>query len=104
MMSQKNIDDNVDAFDPCRLSTFQHTMLYVLFGKELTGMELYRRMDRELSGSFSTTRLYSNLETLEEMGMVEPCGSESGMTPYRVSPSGERWLRARRAWEFEWSR
>lgn len=88
------------GFDPCRLTGFQHVMLYLLFEEPLCGTDLYERLDAELDETFHRNRMYTNLDALREEGLVAAAETPGRTKRYRLTDRGEAWLRARRRWEF----
>ncbi|WP_049899379.1 PadR family transcriptional regulator [Halococcus agarilyticus] len=82
------------------LTAFQRDLLYVIAGMdEPKGLGVSEELQRAYDGDINHGRLYPNLDTLVENGLVEK-GAQSDVTNfYTVTERGEAAIAARHAWE-----
>ncbi len=85
------------------LTGFQRDLLYVIAGKEEPhGLAI----KEELEGYYETEvhhgRLYPNLDTLVEKGLVEKGERDRRTNFYRLTGRGHREIEARREWEAQY--
>lgn len=85
------------------LTAFQRDLLHVVAEREgACGAELGRAVS-EYRGrrAAASGRLYPNLDTLVDAGLVTKAERDGRENAYRVTAQGERALEERRAWEDE---
>lgn len=90
------------------LTGFQRDLLYVIAGFDRpSGQRVARELEDHLGEEITHGRLYPNLDSLVEVGLVEK-GSHSRRTNYyTLTEAGAAALRERREWEddqFEFKR
>lgn len=88
-------------FDPCRITSFQHVLLYLLDDNEFLGVELFDLANAELNEAVRQPRFYQNLSKLVEKGLVSKQPRDGRGNSYRLSEEGRNWLRQRREWEHQ---
>lgn len=88
------------GFDPCRVTAFQHVVLYLLHAEPVSGIELSNALDEELAAEVSDSRIYHNLAELVEEGLVYRSPADGRENRYGLTEAGEEWLRERREWEY----
>ena len=84
------------------LTGFQRDLLYVTAGlDEPHGLAIKDKLDEYYGSPVEHGRLYPNLDTLVEKGLVEKGKKDRRTNVYSVTKRGYRELRARRDWERE---
>lgn len=84
------------------LTGFQRDLLYVVAGSErASGRTIADELERIKDQAITHGRLYPNLDTLVEVGLVEKGEINRRTNSYALSDDGEESLRARREWENE---
>ena len=85
------------------LTSFQRDLLYVITSLEDEqpphGLLIKEELEQDYSGDINHGRLYPNLESLIEMGLVEKGEIDKRTNSYTISERGRRELQARRDWE-----
>ena len=84
------------------LTGFQRDILYVLAGADgQKGLAVKDRLDEYYSTNINHGRLYPNLDTLVEKGLIEKGEIDDRTNSYALTNRGTRELEARREWEEE---
>jgi len=84
------------------LTGFQRDLLYVIAGFEQpSGQQVARELEASQGEEITHGRLYPNLDTLVELGLVEKGQLSRRTNYYALSDDGAATLRARREWENE---
>jgi DNA-binding PadR family transcriptional regulator len=82
------------------LTGFQRDLLYVIEGKEEPhGLALKDELEDYYENEIHHGRLYPNLDTLVEKGLVEKSEKDRRTNVYTVTRRGSREIEARRDWE-----
>jgi len=85
------------------LTGFQRDLLYVIAGLDDEspphGLAVKEEIEKGYSEKINHGRLYPNLNTLTEMGLVEKGTIDKRANSYALSQRGRRELEARREWE-----
>jgi DNA-binding PadR family transcriptional regulator len=82
------------------LTGFQRDAMYVIAGRgEPHGLAIKEGLEDYYDFDVHHGRLYPNLDTLVEEGMVEKGDRDERTNYYTLTDRGERELRARRKWE-----
>jgi len=82
------------------LTNFQRDLLYVVAGKdEPSGLAIKDELDDYYEKEIHHGRLYPNLDTLVEKGLLEKGEQDRRTNYYIVTTRGQRELQARREWE-----
>lgn len=82
------------------LTGFQRDLLYVIAGKEDPhGLAIKNELENYYEKEIHHGRLYPNLDTLVEKGLVEKGDIDRRTNYYTVTGRGQRELEARREWE-----
>ncbi|SDF65525.1 PadR family transcriptional regulator [Halorientalis regularis] len=82
------------------LTGFQRDLLYVIAGyDEPHGLAIKDALEEYYEGEIHHGRLYPNLDTLVEKGLVEKGKKDRRTNVYNVTKRGRRELEARREWE-----
>jgi DNA-binding PadR family transcriptional regulator len=82
------------------LTGFQRDLLYVIAGSEEPhGLAIKETMDKYYESEIHHGRLYPNLDTLVEKGLVEKGTKDRRTNLYRLTKRGQREIEARREWE-----
>jgi PadR family transcriptional regulator PadR len=85
------------------LTGFQRDLLYVIAGSdEPHGLALKEKLDQYYEKEIHHGRLYPNLDTLVEKGLVEKGTKDRRTNVYRLTNRGQRELEARRDWESQY--
>jgi len=85
------------------LTGFQRDLLYVIAGSdEPHGLALKEKLDQYYEKEIYHGRLYPNLDTLVEKGLVEKGTKDRRTNVYRLTNRGQRELEARRDWESQY--
>jgi DNA-binding PadR family transcriptional regulator len=89
----------VDMYD---LTGFQRDLLYVVAGLENPhGLAIKDELEDYYEGEIHHGRLYPNLDTLVEKGLLEKGEKDRRTNAYSITQRGRRELEARREWEDE---
>lgn len=84
------------------LTGFQRDILYVIAGlDEPYGLGIKQRLEEYYERDVNNGRLYPNLDTLVEMGLVDKGTLDRRTNSYTLSDSGYRTLQRRHEWEAE---
>lgn len=84
------------------LTGFQRDVMYVIAGlKSPKGLSIKAELDDYYGTEINHGRLYPNLDTLVEKGLVEKSKKDDRTNEYTLTTRGERELEARREWEQE---
>jgi PadR family transcriptional regulator PadR len=87
------------------LSAFQRDLLYVLAGlNEPHGLGVKEEMEDYYDKEVNHGRLYPNLDTLAEHGLVEKSKFDDRTNIYEITEKGQEKLDQRAAWEQEYYR
>lgn len=79
---------------------FQRDVLYVVAGlEEPHGLAIKDELDAYYSTEINHGRLYPNLDTLVEEGLVEKGSHDDRTNAYSVTERGKQAIADRRAWE-----
>ena len=82
------------------LTGFQRDLLYVAADKdEPHGLALKSELDQYYEGEIHHGRLYPNLDTLVDKGLLEKGQIDKRTNYYQVTQRGRREIEARREWE-----
>ena len=81
------------------LTGFQRDLLYVIAGSDQpSGQTVQQKLETHID-NVNHGRLYPNLDTLVENGLVEKGSQDQRTNYYELTPNGERLLVRRREWE-----
>jgi DNA-binding PadR family transcriptional regulator len=84
------------------LTAFQRDVLFVIAGyDEPHGLAIKQELDDYYAEEINHGRLYPNLDTLVEKGLVEKGEKDRRTNEYRLTDRGQRELVARRQFEDE---
>ena len=82
------------------LTGFQRDLLYVAAGQdEPHGLALKDELEQYYESEIHHGRLYPNLDTLVEKGLLEKGQIDRRTNSYEVTQRGQREIEARREWE-----
>ena len=82
------------------LTGFQRDLLYVAAGKdEPKGLAIKDELEEYYEGEIHHGRLYPNLDTLVDKGLLEKGQIDRRTNYYQVTQRGRREIEARREWE-----
>ena len=82
------------------LTGFQRDLLYVAVGKdEPHGLALKDELEQYYESEIHHGRLYPNLDTLVDKGLLEKGQIDRRTNYYQVTQRGRREIEARREWE-----
>ena len=85
------------------LTGFQRNLLYVVAGlDEPHGLAIKDELENYYEKEIHHGRLYPNLDTLVDKGLVEKGEIDRRTNMYSMTQRGERELEARRGWEKEY--
>ena len=85
------------------LTGFQRDLLYVIAGKEKPhGLAIKDELEDYYEGEIHHGRLYPNLDTLVEKGLVEKGELDRRTNYYSLTRRGQREIDARRDWESQY--
>ncbi|SDG42906.1 PadR family transcriptional regulator [Halorientalis regularis] len=85
------------------LTGFQRDLLYLIAGRdEPHGLAIKDEMDQYYETEIHHGRLYPNLDTLVEKGLVEKGSKDRRTNAYTITQRGRREIEARREWEQEY--
>lgn len=84
---------------PHDLTGFQRDLLVLVASlEECNGLDIKDAYDAITGEDMNTGRLYPNLETLEETGLIDKEVVNRRTNAYRITPRGKRELLAYREW------
>jgi PadR family transcriptional regulator, regulatory protein PadR len=87
------------------LTGFQRDLLYVIEGQdEPHGLAIQEELEQYYEKDIHHGRLYPNLDTLVDKGLVEKGKVDRRTNFYTVTRRGQRELEARREWEDQYVR
>ena len=82
------------------LTAFQRDLLFTIFGlEEPKGVEVKEAVERYYGSDVLHGRLYPNLDTLVEKGLVEKGKHDHRTNKYVLTERGKRQLKSRIEWE-----
>jgi len=82
------------------LTAFQRDLLYVIAGtNEPHGLAIKDELEEYYENEIHHGRLYPNLDTLVEKGLVEKGTKDRRTNSYSVTKRGQREIEAREEWE-----
>jgi PadR family transcriptional regulator PadR len=82
------------------LTGFQRDILYVTAGlDEPHGLRVKEELEKYYESEIQHGRLYPNLDTLVDEGLLDKGEIDKRTNSYTVTPEGERTLEARAKWE-----
>lgn len=82
------------------LTGFQRDLLYVIYGlEEPHGLAIKEELEPYYDTEIHHGRLYPNLDSLVEKGLVEKGEQDLRTNVYTISSRGRREIEARRDWE-----
>lgn len=85
------------------LTGFQRDLLYTIGGQsEPHGLAIKDELERYYEKEIHHGRLYPNLDTLVDKGLVEKGQKDRRTNVYSVTKRGRRELEARRDWEAQY--
>jgi len=85
------------------LTGFQRDLLYTIAGQDDPhGLAVKDELDRYYENEVLGGRLYPNLDTLVEKGLVEKGQADPRTNIYSVTRRGRREIEARREWESQY--
>ena len=85
------------------LTGFQRDLLYVIAGKDDPhGLAIKAELEDYYESEIHHGRLYPNLDTLVEKGLVEKGELDARTNIYTITRRGRREIEARREWENEY--
>lgn len=84
------------------LTGFQRDCLYVIVGMdEPKGLAIKDELDEYYGSEINHGRLYPNLDSLVDKGLIEKGQIDDRTNSYTVTQRGQREIEARREWEDE---
>ncbi|RXK47866.1 helix-turn-helix transcriptional regulator [Halorientalis pallida] len=85
------------------LTRFQRDLLYTIAGMDKPhGLALKDELDTYYESAIHHGRLYPNLDTLVDKGLVEKGSKDRRTNVYTITKRGRREIEARREWEAEY--
>ncbi|WP_226043132.1 PadR family transcriptional regulator [Natrinema sp. DC36] len=85
------------------LTAFQRDLLYVIAGhEEPHGLAIKDELQNYYEAEINHGRLYPNLDTLVEKGLVEKGSLDKRTNSYTITDRGYRELETRREWESQY--
>lgn len=82
------------------LTAFQRDLLYTIAGHdEPHGLAIKDELENYYEGEIHPGRLYPNLDTIVDKGLVDKGKVDRRTNSYRLTARGKRELEARREWE-----
>ncbi|WP_134670431.1 PadR family transcriptional regulator [Halorussus marinus] len=85
------------------LTAFQRDLLYVIAGhEEPHGLAIKDELQNYYETKINHGRLYPNLDTLVEKGLVEKGSLDKRTNSYTITDRGYRELEARHEWESQY--
>ncbi len=86
------------------LTGFQRDLLYVIAGKDDPhGLAIKEELEDYYESEIHHGRLYPNLDTLVEKGLVEKGERDRRTNTYAITRRGQREIEAREQWEAKYS-
>jgi PadR family transcriptional regulator, regulatory protein PadR len=86
------------------LTGFQRDLLYVIAGADQpSGQDIKSEIEQYYSSEINHGRLYPNLDTLVNKGLVEKGELDRRTNYYTITDDGERTIRNRREWEQQYA-
>ena len=86
------------------LTKFQRDLLYVIAGLgQPHGLAVKDELDDYYEGEIHHGRLYPNLDTLVEKGLVEKGEVDKRTNSYKLTRRGQREIQARQEWEKQYA-
>lgn len=84
------------------LTAFQRDLLYTIAGlNESHGLGIKQEMENAYNQDVNHGRLYPNLDTLIDKGLVEKGEIDKRTNSYSLTPRGQRAIEARQEWVSE---
>lgn len=85
------------------LTGFQRDLLYTIVGQDDPhGLAIKAELDDYYESEIQEGRLYPNLDTLVDKGLIEKGQKDKRTNLYGVTRRGRREIQARREWENEY--
>lgn len=85
------------------LTGFQRDLLYVTYGLEKPhGLAIKKELEGYYETEIHHGRLYPNLDTVVDIGLIEKGEKDRRTNVYRVTRRGEREIEARADWEAQY--
>jgi PadR family transcriptional regulator, regulatory protein PadR len=82
------------------LTGFQRDVLYVIAGRDApNGLTIKETLEEYYEAEIHHSRLYPNLDTLVDKGLIEKGEIDRRSNYYRLTARGQREIGARREWE-----
>lgn len=82
------------------LTAFQRDVLYIIGGLDAPmGLRIKEELDKYYEKEVNHGRLYPNLDTLVDMGLVEKGSQDNRTNSYTLTQRGLREIEVRREWE-----
>lgn len=82
------------------LTAFQRDLLFIIAGQEDPhGLAIKEELEAYYESEIHHGRLYPNLDTVVEKGLVEKGSHDRRTNSYTLTPRGERELAARMDWQ-----
>lgn len=86
------------------LTGFQRDLLYVIVGlEEPHGLAIKDELEEYYGKEIHHGRLYPNLDTLVEKGLIEKGAIDKRTNSYSATKRGRREINARREWEIQYT-
>ena len=86
------------------LTGFQRDCLYIIAGlEEPHGLAIKTELEDYYEGEIHHGRLYPNLDTLVDRGLVEKGEHDQWTNAYRMTRRGRQEIEARREWESQYT-
>ena len=86
------------------LTGFQRDLLYVIAGDDSPhGLAIKEELETYYESEIHHGRLYPNLDTLVEKGLVEKGAIDQRTNYYAITKRGRREIQARREWEEQYT-
>ncbi|ELY68852.1 PadR family transcriptional regulator [Natrinema versiforme] len=86
------------------LTGFQRDLLYTIAGQDKPhGLAIKDELDQYYEKEIHHGRLYPNLDTLVDKGLVEKGTADRRTNFYTLTPRGRREIEARREWENQYA-
>jgi DNA-binding PadR family transcriptional regulator len=83
------------------LTAFQHNILVILAEEARYGLAIKRELEEYYGSEVNHGRLYPNLDTLVEMGLVEKSELDKRTNQYALTDEGYQALLDQLAWSFD---
>ena len=85
------------------LTGFQRDVLYVVAGLDNPkGLAIKDKLDEYYGSEINHGRLYPNLDTLVDKGLIEKGQKDDRTNEYSITQRGSRELEARREWDSQY--